>query len=154
MNGYTMSVECVADIFDEIEPLARAHYAEMSDRLERDGFQTSPYNPRLNEYFKASRDGWLLTFLLRYDGKAVGYANVYVTNDMHNGDLIAQEDTLFVLKEHRNGIGRKFVRFCLDKLKDRGARRLSVSALTDLRVAKLWKRMGFKEVAVQMMYTF
>jgi GNAT superfamily N-acetyltransferase len=79
---------------------------------------------------------------------------VYITNDMHNNDLIAQEDTVFVLKEHRNGVGKKLVKVILEELRGRGVKRVSVSALTDLRVAKLWKRMGFKEAAVQMLYTF
>jgi len=42
----------------------------------------------------------------------------------------------------------------LEELKKRGVKRLNVSAMTDLRVAKLWKRMGFKEAATQMLYTF
>jgi GNAT superfamily N-acetyltransferase len=79
---------------------------------------------------------------------------VYITNDMHNGDLISQEDTLFVLKEHRNGVGKKLVQFVLQELKSRGVKRLIVSAMTDLRVAKLWGRMGFKEAATQMIYEF
>jgi GNAT superfamily N-acetyltransferase len=73
---------------------------------------------------------------------------------MHNHDLIAQEDTIFVIKEHRNGIGKKLVRFVLEELKTRGVKRLNVSAKTDLRVAKLWGRMGFKEAATQMTYEF
>jgi ribosomal protein S18 acetylase RimI-like enzyme len=73
---------------------------------------------------------------------------------MHNNDLIAQEDTVFVLKEHRNGIGKKLVKFVVEELRSRGVKRLNVSARTDLRVAKLWKRMGFKEAATQMTYEF
>jgi len=98
--------------------------------------------------------GWLLNFVLRDDGVVCGYCNVYITNDMHNNDLIAQEDTLFVLQEHRNGIGKKLVQAVLAELKQRGVKRLIVSAMTDLRVAKLWSRMGFKEAATQMIYTF
>ncbi len=80
--------------------------------------------------------------------------NVYVTNDMHNHDKIAHEDALFILKEHRNGLGRKFVQFGLAELQRRGVKRLFVEAVTDLRVAKLWSRMGFKERAIQMTYDF
>mgnify|MGYP003335101384 FL=1 len=92
--------------------------------------------------------------LFRSDGQACGYSNVYLTRDMHNQDLIATEDTVFVLKEHRNGVGKQLVRFILDDLQRRGVKRLLVSAMTDLRVAKLWGRMGFKEAATQMVYTF
>jgi predicted N-acetyltransferase YhbS len=47
------------------------------------------------------------------------------------------EDTIFVVKEHRNGVGKKLVQFGLNELKSRGVKRLLVSAMTDLRVAKL-----------------
>jgi L-amino acid N-acyltransferase YncA len=152
--SYTFHLGRFKETYEELEPLYRQHYAEMVARLEEQGIPCSPYNPRLEQYIKAGDEGWLLTFVLRNEGKAVGYSNVYVTNDMHNGDLIAQEDTIFVLKEHRNGVGKKLVRVILDELKERGVKRVSVAALTDLRVAKLWKRMGFKEAAIQMMYTF
>lgn len=152
--SYTFHLGRHRETFEELEPLYRQHYDEMVERLAKDGIPYSPYNPRWNEYWRASDGGWLLTFILRHEGKAVGCSNVYLTNDMHNGDLIAQEDTIYVLPEHRNGIGKKFVRVILDELKERGVKRVSVAALTDLRVAKLWKRMGFKEAAVQMIYTF
>jgi GNAT superfamily N-acetyltransferase len=151
---YTFHLGRFKETYDELEPLYRQHYAEMTERLEGQGITCSPYNPRLDRYIAAGDEGWLLTFILRCEGKAVGYSNVYLTNDMHNGDLIAQEDTVFVLKEHRNGVGKKLVRVILDELNKRGAKRVLVSALTDLRVAKLWKRMGFKEAAIQMIYTF
>lgn len=149
-----MTVEKFTDTYRELEPLYRQHYKEMTDRLSEAGIHYSPYNPRLQEYGKASDGEWLLNFVLRTDGIVCGYANVYVTNDMHNNDLIAQEDTVFVLKEHRNGIGKKLVKFVVEELRSRGVKRLNVSARTDLRVAKLWKRMGFKEAATQMTYEF
>lgn len=152
--SYTFHLGRHRETFEELEPLYRQHYGEMVERLAKDGVEYSAYNPRWDQYFQAGDRGDLLTFILRFEGKAVGCSNVYLTNDMHNGDLIAQEDTIYVLPEHRNGIGKKFVKVILDELKERGVKRVSVAALTDLRVAKLWKRMGFKEVAIQMMYTF
>ena len=152
--SYTMSLENFKDTYLELDPLYRKHYAEMTDRLKGQGIEMSPYAPRLNEYGAACDRGDLLTFVLRFDGVACGYSNIYITNDMHNQDLIATEDTIFVLKEHRNGIGKKLVVFVLDELKRRGVKRLLVNAMTDLRVAKLWGRMGFKEAATQMIYMF
>jgi L-amino acid N-acyltransferase YncA len=114
----------------------------------------SAYNPRLDEYFKAARAGYLKSFTARLDGALCGYANVYLTSDMHNRDYIAQEDVLYVAKEHRGGLGRRLVRYGLDELQKLGVKRLSVSAVTDARVAILWSRMGFKAVASQMVYIF
>jgi GNAT superfamily N-acetyltransferase len=151
---YAITIERFSDTYAELEPLYREHYKEMADRLALSGVVYPPYNPRLDLYNKSGDEGWLLTFVLRSDGVVCGYSNVYITNDMHNNDLISQEDTIFVLKAHRNGIGKKLVQFVLQELKSRGVKRLMVSAVTDLRVAKLWGRMGFKEAATQMIYEF
>ena len=153
--NYEITLANFKDTYKELEPLYRQHYSEMVERLKADGVENySPYNPRLDEYVRAGDGGWLLTFVLRLEGVAVGYSNVYVTNDMHNQDLIAQEDTIFVLKEHRNGVGKKMVKHILEELRVRGVKRVLVSAMTDLRVAKLWRRMGFTDVATQMIYKF
>jgi ribosomal protein S18 acetylase RimI-like enzyme len=152
--SYQIALEDLEGTYGEIEHLYRQHYSEMSERLKSQGVEIPEYKPRLGEYFKSAKGGWLLTFIVRFSGVAVGYCNVYLTNDMHNGQLIAQEDTIFITKDHRNGIGKKLVACVLEELKRRDVKRLLVSAVTDLRVAKLWSRMGFKEVATQMAYVF
>lgn len=155
MMGYTFSVEHMRRNFDELWPLYQLHYAEMQERLANDGVIIAPLKPRLDEYFKAADAGYLVNLVVRTDaGEPVGYCNVYVTADMHNSETIAQEDTVFVRKEHRNGIGKKLVQFGLEELRKRGVKRLHVQAMTDLRVEKLWKRMGFKPVATAMIYDF
>lgn len=155
MTDYTIAEEKLSGVYAELEPLFRAHYAEMRKRLDKHFGRPGPeYNPRLDEYFKASDGGWLKTFVVRQDGKPCGYALVYITSDMHTREMIAQEDVLYVLPEHRNGVGKRLVKFGLAFLKDLGVKNLTVSAVTDLRVAKLWKRMGFEELATQMIYTF
>lgn len=151
---YAFSVENLRENYPSMEHLFRAHYAEMCERLERDGFQVSPYNPRLEDYFAANERGDLMHFVVRHDGEPVGYSNIYVTRDMHNQDLIAQEDTIFISKPHRNGVGRKFSLQILAALRAAGVKRLCATALTDLRVAKLWARMGFKHTAHHMTYFF
>jgi ribosomal protein S18 acetylase RimI-like enzyme len=151
---YQFSLEGFDESLNDLMPLYKLHYAEMTKRMEAAGINVSPFNPRLSEYSRASIGGWLLTIVCRFGGEAVGYCNVYITNDMHNGDLIAQEDALFMLKDHRNGVGKKLVQFGIEELGKRGVKRLHVSAVTDLRVAKLWERMGFKHAAQAMVYNF
>ena len=152
---YSFSIENAEKNCNELLPLYSQHYSEMSARLCSQGLEVAPFKPRLDMYFKAANDGWLINYVVRTEnGAPVGYSNVYVTNDMHNGEMIAQEDTIFILKEHRNGIGKKLLSYILSDLKSRGVRRLNVMALTDLRVSKLWERMGFKHTAHAMTYTF
>lgn len=143
----------------ELETLYRTHYGEMQARLEGDGFRVSDFDMRLDVYLDAWKTGRLLNFVARPvggedDGKAVGYANVYLTHDMHNRDFIATEDAIYVLPAHRNGLGRKIVKHALADLRARGVRRVNVNPVTDLRVAKIWQRMGFREVAVRMTFEF
>lgn len=151
---YAISLERGDLNYDELLPNYRKHYAEMQARLEADGVEIGEYNPRLDEYFKAFAGGWLLNYVVRFDGKPVGHSNVYLTNDMHNGESIAQEDTIYILPEHRNGIGKKLVKHILADLNERGVKRVTISPVTDLRVGKIWKRMGFKPVAELMTYQF
>ena len=152
--SYTFHIEKFHENYPEMESIYQQHYADMTDRLSKIGVECSPFNPRLDQYFAASEGGWLISYITRLDGKAVGYCNVYITNDMHNRDLIAQEDALYVLKAHRSGVGKKLVEYGLSDLRDRGVKRLNVNAMTDLRVAKLWERMGFKHTCHSMTYTF
>lgn len=140
--------------YQELEPNYRRHYAEMRARLASDGVIIGDYKPRLDEYFRAFEGGWLLNYVVRVDGKPVGHSNVYLTSDMHNGELIAQEDTIYIVPEHRNGIGKTLVKHILADLKQRGVKRVMISPVTDLRVGKIWKRMGFREVASLMSYQF
>lgn len=149
---YSMAIEDFEATYPDMEPLYRQHYAEMVERRAAAGEHCPPFNPRLDEYYRASRGKYLVTFIVRYDGAPCGYINMYVTNDMHNHEPIAQEDSMFVLKAHRNGIGRKLVLFGIEEMRRRGVKKIIVSAMVDLRVSKLWARMGFKNLAQQMIY--
>jgi GNAT superfamily N-acetyltransferase len=147
---YTIAMEDGAENLQELIPLYRAHHDEMRENLHRAGLEISPYNPWYTEYEKAWKGGWLLNFVARYNGAAVGYSNIYVTNDMNTQEFVAQENNLFVQPEHRKGIGRKLFQFAIDEARKRGAKRLEMTAATDPRIVKLWKRMGAKEVAICM----
>lgn len=151
---YTYALERGEVTLAELFPLYSQHYAEMKARLEADGHKVSPFNPQLDRYIAYWQSGQLLNFVARCDGKAVGYANIYVTVDMHNGDPIATEDLIYVTPGHRNGVGRKLAIFLREHLRGMGIKRLLVTAATDLRAGLLYRRLGCKEVASAMVYYF
>ena len=126
----------------------------MRTRLEGEGIEVSDYAPRLDQYIQANDSGGLLYYVVRCDGEPIGHATIYLTNDMHNGDLIAYEDTIYITPAHRNGTGKTLVKTILADLRTRGAKRAYVTPVTDLRVGKIWKRMGFKPVAEVLTYNF
>lgn len=152
--NYRFSIENTEENYSELEALYRQHYAEMQTRLAGQGIEIAPFKPRLDQYFRAAREGWLLNYVVRTEDGPVGYSNLYLTQSMHNGELISQEDTIYVHPDHRNGVGRRFSKFILADLHRRGVVRLQVVAMTDLRVVKLWRRMGFKEIGTAMSYEF
>ena len=152
--SYTFTLERGDLNYSELEPNYRRHYSEMQERLTQDGIACPDYNPQLERYFDYFQSGVLRNYVVRFEGKPVGHANVYVTDNMHNGTPIAQEDVLYVVPEHRNGVGRKLVKFILEDLKKLGIRQVHISPVTDLRVGKIWKRMGFRPVAELMVYDF
>ena len=152
--NYTFSIESFSSTYSELEPIYRQHYEEMRYRLLDSGVSLGHYNPRLDAYVKASDDGWLVTYVARLDGKAVGYCNIYVTLDMHNSEKIAQEDTIYILPNHRNGTGKGLIKFVHDDLKRRSVKRLNITTATDLRVGKLLGRMGYAQTAQAMTFVF
>lgn len=151
-NSYIITLESFTKTYKELEPLYRQHYQEMTDRLAGQGVVLSPYNPRLDVYKEYDATGFLLNFVVRHEGVAVGYSNIYITQDMHNQDLIAEEDTVYILPNHRKGIGKFLMKTILKELASRGVKHMDGTAMTDCRVVNLWKRMGFKELATRMRY--
>lgn len=139
---------------DRLDPLYRQHYAEMQERMERDGMPIPDYDPRLDVYFAAMDRGDYLSFVVLHEDAAVGYCGVWVTQSMHNHERIATEDAIYLLPAHRNGAGRQLVKFILKFLEERGVRRVMITPVTDLRVAKIWERMGFRPTAQLLTYTF
>lgn len=155
MTDYEITLEKFAPTYREMVGLYQKHYSEMCERLESVGIKCSPYNPRLEQYAKASDEGWMLLFIVRHKGVACGHCNIYLTNDMHNSDLIAQEDTIYIDKSHRGrGIGIHLIKTVHNELKSRGVKRLNITTGTDLKVAKLLERMGYKHSAHAMTLTF
>lgn len=151
---YTFTIENLETNYPKFEPMYRQHYGEMTARLESQGISVLPYKPDLETYFASNKSGGLLHYVVRCDGAPIGYSNVYLYNNMHNGRYEAQEDTVYILPEHRNGIGRKLVKFILADLESRGVKQVQITPVTDLRVAKIWRRMGFKTLAELMIYEF
>lgn len=154
MSEYSFSIVNGREWHDRLEPLYRQHYAEMQARLERDGVPIGPYNPKVADYHASMDSGLMKTFIVQKNEQVVGYSNIWVLPDMHNQQLIASEDTIYMLPEHRNGTGRKFARVILDHLRSLGVRRMSITSVTDVRAEKLWQRLGFRPVAQVMTITF
>lgn len=152
---YSFHLIHVRDWYPALEPLFRLHYSEMQSRLAGDGVAIGDYDPRLPEYFAAADRGEYQCAIVIENETLIGYCTFWVTNDMHcQSELICQEDALFVVPEARRGAGKPLVRFVLSHLETLGVKRATITPVTDLRVGKVWKRMGFVPVAELMVWNF
>jgi GNAT superfamily N-acetyltransferase len=151
--GYKIAIEGGWDNYAEMKPLYEQHFAELRQSLKDRGIEIGDYAPQIAAYTDYFKTGGLLNYVVRHDGKPVGYANIYIYPCMHTGTMTALDDAVFVLPEHRKGLGRSMIKYVMDDLKARGCKRLTLSASTDLRAAALWARMGFSPEASLMSAT-
>lgn len=151
---YVFAIVNGHDWHHKLDPLYRFHYAEMQERLAAEGIPIGNYNPQLERYFAAMDGGEMISFVVLCEGEVAGYSNVWITTDMHNGEPIAMEDTIYMLPEHRRGVGRKLARHVLDHLQGMGIKRMHITATTDTRADVLFKRLGFRPAATSMIYVF
>lgn len=118
------AVEPLAGCWDEWLVLAAAQWAE-TERYRH--YQVmAPSFERYNAYDKA---GWFLMFTMRDDGKLVGSCGVYLTPSMHTQELLATEDTWYLLPEYRKGRNAiNFYKFGEAEIRRRGAVEFTVSS--------------------------
>lgn len=153
--SYKVSLESYEATYTELSPLYEAAFTEIANRLKKDGIDMAPFNPLVSEYISLERNGGLLTYVLRDDtGEAKGFCTVYLANDMRNGELMAQEDAIYIVPECRTGVGKTLVQCILIDLRNRGVQRVIISALDAFGVAKIWRRIGFRNLATQLIYSF
>lgn len=153
--NYRVSLESYEKTYTELYALYEAAFTEIANRLKEDGVVLAPFNPLVSEYINLERTGGLLTYVLRdAAGEAKGFCTVYLANDMRNGELMAQEDAIYIMPECRTGVGKTLVRCILMDLQKRGVRRVIISALDAFGVAKIWRRIGFRDLATQLIYSF
>lgn len=105
------ALEAVADVWDEAQPLIRAHgrevrfFAGLEPDLDRDMM------------VKLDELGLLRLFTARVAGRLVGYAVVFVNRHMHyRGQVWAVQDALYVLPEHRGRMVLRFLAWQDDRL--------------------------------------
>lgn len=138
------AIEKVRDVIDELMPLWEAHWKETERYRDGQGF-----NMDVDRYIKYNDVGYYILYTARHSGKLVGNFGVYVSTSMHTQKLIATEDTLFFLREHRKGFNSiRFIRFVENDLMARGVVEMSISVKSK-DVGKLCEFMGYKLVAYQ-----
>lgn len=150
-GSYVLRAERMADVVDEMRPLHLAHW------LETEGHRNTVQELAMDYdgIIDFEKRGRFALFTARtQEGQLVGNGAAYIMPSMHTGALIAREDTLFILKEHRGRLGVALIRYIEDMLKVLGVRELTVTVKLVNAVGQMIQRMGYQHVAAEYVKQF
>lgn len=106
-RGYVFQCEPPDKILAELEPLHAAQWAETEKYR-----HALPRNPNIERGLQYWRDGQLVQFTVRHAGAMAGHMRMYLVPCMHSQALLAHEDTLFIVPEHRASfVGLNFLAY-------------------------------------------
>lgn len=94
----TCQLERVASCWDEVDALARLHWAGTQGYRRHE-----PYNPDKDRYILFNDLGFFHLITVRDEAQLVGYFGVYLTKSMHSQIPMAVEDTFFIHPAYRHG---------------------------------------------------
>lgn len=141
----TFGIEPLAECWDGMIEMARQHWNETEGY--RHGQPFAPSFERYNQYAQA---GWFLQFIARDGEKMAGYAGIYLCPSMHSQQLLATEDTWFLLPEYRKGRNAiQFYRFVEDECKRRGVVEIMMTAKLTNGAGRILEYLGYQVVARQ-----
>lgn len=143
---YTIQHEFLENVLDEIKPVHRAHWEETEGY--RHGIALDPdYDYMVN----AERTGRFMLFTVRTNKQLVGNCMMYLTQSTHTRKWVAEEDTIFIDKEHRKGrIGIKLIQYVERVLATLGVTEIRVTVKTVNRVGDLLQALGYQHTANQL----
>lgn len=139
------AIEPLSHCWQDCLGLAVQHWSETESY--RHG---QPFNPNLALYLDYERRGLFIMGTARSIGQLMGYAGMYICPSAHTQQLVATEDTYFLLPEARKGrIGIAFVKFMEQECAARGAIEIVMTAKLTNRAGRLLDYLGYTVVAHQ-----
>ena len=138
-------IEPLEAAWAEIMALAEQHWTETEEYRHGQGFK-----PVYSRYAEYAACDWMFVVMVRDEGRAIGYAAMYVTPSMHTQKLVATEDTFFLLPEYRGkGLASDFVTFVEGECIRRGAVEVLFTAKAVNHVGAILEHLDYLPVAVQ-----
>lgn len=148
--GYRFAAESFRRVLDELHPLHEAHFGETERYRAHQGMAPDYLAMETDE-----RAGRLLQFTLRTDaGVLVGNARFYLGTSRHTAAKFAQEDTYFILPEHRRGLlAVRFWQYAERCLATLGVVEVRTDSKLSTGVGKLNEFLGYSPVSTRYIKT-
>jgi len=139
---YSFQIEGFEDIYDELLENYRL-FNEETDVYQRE------LNINKKGFIALEKTGEFKMFTIRKDKELIGQCGVYITHSMHNDDVLANEDFMFIKKEHRGGLlFYKFTKTIEEYLKKNKINEIITCSRIENGTDDLLQRMGYKKIAV------
>ncbi len=138
------SLELFQNIWPELQPLLMDHYQEVAWRQDKIKLE-----PDEQKYQTIQDQDILKIFSIRDDqNKLIGYSVYFVIPSIHySSTLFATNDVVFLAKEHRTtGLGREFLLFCEEELKNIGVQVISLHIKEKLNWSRLAANLHYEFV--------
>lgn len=148
---YILQVERIEDqdVLEELKPVHAAHWKE-TERY-RHGIAL---NPDYQYMINAERSGRFMLFTVRSLDGLVGNCMMYLSKSTHTQRWVAEEDTIFILPEHRKGrLGVRLIRYVEDVLRNMGVTEIRVTVKTVNEVGRLLTLLGYNHTGNQLTKT-
>lgn len=142
-----LAVESAAQCWDEIYPLAQAHWVGTKTYRRHE-----PFNPDKARYIAYNEMGFLHLITARDEGKLVGYFGVYITESMHSQIKMATEDTFYIHPDYRYGrLALRFLKYIESYLTQIGVKDILFSCEIENKtgIKKLLRYLGYQPVILQ-----
>lgn len=129
--------EISSDLISEALPLLQAHHDEVMPRAEKVRIDRI-------KYLQMARLGVIRCFVVRKEGKLVGYANFFVCLHPHYREVRqALCDVLYLSPKYRGGGGVRFIRWCDAQLEAEGVHEIHYTVTERHDYSRTLERMGY-----------
>jgi GNAT superfamily N-acetyltransferase len=147
-GGYVIAPVRAREVLEDLKELHKRHWEETEGY--RHGLTLNPDYARGLEVEEQGR--LLLLGVIHMDTQQlVGNYGFYLSRSMHTQKLMATEDTLYILPEHRRGrLAVQLIRYAESALRHLGVEEVNVTVKKVNQVAQMMERLGYKPVATQL----
>jgi len=136
----TITEERCVDLIEQLWPLLVEHREELTSNKAL--MQLAPDRER---YRRAEEAGMLFGLIARENGKPVGYSVNFIGPHLHYSALsYAQNDLLFVTKDHRGTAGLRLIRETERVAKAKGAQMVIWHAKPGTQLEQLMPKLGYR----------
>lgn len=146
VNDYVIKVERLSEILPEAKRLTDGFWSE----TDQSGMQGASLQVDYDALMYLERSGRLVQFTARTTaGELVGQCRMYLSQSMHLGWLMAEDDTLYLAPGHRGGfLAVHMVRYVERCLVDRlGVREIAANSKLSNNSGALMRRLGYEAMS-------